>query len=274
MRVVVGTEPGKQGRENEDFAAVLPGAVVVIDGASAPAGVESGCSHSVAWYARTLGGLLAGAVTDRSLTLAEALEGSIERVVLTHTDTCDIGNPHSPSATVAVARTTGDRLEYLVLADSTVLLGRASGEPLAVTDDRLELLRHRIDRREETPPIGSDAHAFALLSRVEKFAAYRNQPGGFWVACTKPAAAREAVTGTLPLDDVASVSVMTDGATRLIDLFELKTWAGALDVLNEEGPAGLIRRTREAEASDPDGTRWPRGKARDDATAVHWVLRG
>lgn len=273
MRVVVGTEPGKPGRENEDFAAVLPGAVVVIDGASAPAGLESGCSHSVAWYARTLGGLLAGAVMDRSLTLAEALEDGIERVVLAHGGTCDIGSPHSPSATVAVVRAAGDRLEYLVLADSTVLFGRASGEPLAVIDDRLELLRRQIDEREEIPPSGSDAHAFALLSRVEKFAAYRNQPGGFWVASTKPAAAREALTGAVPLDDVASVSVMTDGATRLVDLFGLHTWAETLHVLNAEGPAGLIRQTREAEAADPDGKRWPRGKTRDDATAVHWILR-
>lgn len=273
MRVVVGTEPGQPGRENEDFAAVLPGAVVVIDGASAPAGVESGCSHSVAWYARTLGGLLAGAVTDRSLTLAEALEASIERVVLAHRDTCDTANPNSPSATVAVVRAAGDKLEYLVLADSTVLLNRVAGEPLAVTDDRLELLRQRIDRREETPPIGSDAHAFALLSRVEKFAAYRNQPGGFWVASTKPTAAREAITGAVPLDELASVSVMTDGATRLVDLFGLHTWTKALHVLDAEGPAGLIRQTREAEAADPDGKRWPRGKARDDATAVHWVLQ-
>ncbi|WP_232835298.1 protein phosphatase 2C domain-containing protein [Actinocorallia populi] len=271
--MAVGTEPGEPDRENEDFAAVLPGAVVVIDGASAPAGWESGCSHSVAWYARTLGGLLAGAVTDRSSTLAEALESAIERVVLAHGDTCDVGSPHSPSATVAVARATGDRLEYLVLADAMVLLGRASGEPLAVIDDRLEVLRRRIDTGEEIAPIGSDVRSFASLSRVEKFAAYRNRTEGFWVASTQPAAAREAVTGALPLADVVSVSAMTDGATRLVDLFGLCTWAGALDVLTREGPAGLIRRTREAEATDPDGKRWPRPKRRDDATAVHWTLQ-
>ncbi|WP_344452242.1 hypothetical protein [Actinocorallia aurantiaca] len=58
---------------------------------------------------------------------------------------------------------------------------------------------------------------------MEKFAAYRNHPGGFWVASTKPAAAREVLTGTVPLEEVASVSVMTDGATRLVDLFGLRT---------------------------------------------------
>ncbi|MEO3785551.1 protein phosphatase 2C domain-containing protein [Actinocorallia sp. B10E7] len=272
MRVAIGTEPERPGKENEDFAAVLPGAVVVIDGASAPPGLESGCAHSVAWYARTLGGLLAGVVTDPSLTLADALEAGIERVVLAHTDTCDVGNPHSPSATVAVARATGDELEYLVLADTTVLLARSRDEPLAVTDGRLEALRGRIDGLAEGPSLWGDTRAFARLSRVEKFAAYRNRPGGFWVAGTDPAAAREAVTGSLPLAEVLSVSVMTDGATRLVDLFGLRTWSGALDLLDEEGPAGLIRRTREAEASDPDGTRWPRAKASDDATVVHWTL--
>jgi len=270
--VTVGTEPGKPGRENEDFAAVLPGAVVVIDGASAPPGLEPGCTHSVAWYARTLGGLLAGAVADPSSTLAEALESAIGRVVLAHADTCDVGNPHSPSATVAVARARGDELEYLVLADSTVLLARSGGEPLAVTDDRVEVLRSRIEALGEGPLLRGDTRAFARLSRAEKIAAYRNRPDGFWVACTDPAAARQALTGSLPLDEVRSVSVMTDGASRLVDLFGLRSWAGTLDILDGEGPSGLIRRTREAEASDPDGTRWPRPKARDDATAVHWTL--
>ncbi len=272
MRVAVGTEPGTPGRENEDFAAVLPGAVIVIDGASAPEGLESGCSHSVAWYARTLGGLLAGAITDPSLTLAEALEASIERIVLAHADTCDVDNPHSPSATVAAARTTGDRLEYLALADSTLLLGRPHDEPLAITDDRLELLRKRIDDPENPPPTGNSPHAFALLSRAEKFAAWRNRPGGFWVAGTDPAAAREAVTGTVPLQEVTSVSALTDGATRLTDLFALHTWTTTLRILDTEGPAGLIQRTRAAETADPAGERWPRPKTSDDATAIHWVL--
>lgn len=36
------------------------------------------------------------------------------------------------------------------------------------------------------------------------------------------------------------------------------------------GPAQLIHNTRDAENSDSEGQRWPRGKGYDDATAVYW----
>ena len=47
-----------------------------------------------------------------------------------------------------------------------------------------------------------------------------------------------------------------------------------MTVLRDQGPAGLIRQVRAAEASDPDGARWPRSKARDDATALYWAQAG
>jgi hypothetical protein len=69
------------------------------------------------------------------------------------------------------------------------------------------------------------------------------------------------------------VTLLSDGATRLVDSFELADWKETLALLNSSGPDGLIRRVREAEADDPDGRRWPRGKAHDDATVLHWSLR-
>jgi len=34
------------------------------------------------------------------------------------------------------------------------------------------------------------------------------------------------------------------------------------------GPEAIITQVRAAEASDPDGQRWPRGKRHDDASAA------
>ena len=45
-----------------------------------------------------------------------------------------------------------------------------------------------------------------------------------------------------------------------------------IDVIREHGPAALIRQVRAAEDADPDRERWPRYKARDDATIVYWEL--
>jgi hypothetical protein len=66
--------------------------------------------------------------------------------------------------------------------------------------------------------------------------------------------------------------LLSDGASRLVDLFELATWEELLALLDESGPDELVRQVRAAEASDPEGRQWPRTKRGDDATAVYLVL--
>lgn len=273
MRVLIASEPGSPKGENEDFAAAAPGLLVMIDGAGAPAGLESGCVHSVSWYASHLGGLLLASAAKLAVGLDEALATSIEAVSTLHVRTCDLGHPGSPSATVALARVHGERLEHLVLSDAVLLLDQVDGNPAIITDDRLAAVIAGLDEPDEVSSLGSDEHTGRLRSRVEQLAAHRNQPGGFWVASTKPEAAFEALTGTTALEELNAVGLLSDGASRLADRFHLMSWRDLLAVLRKDGPAELIARTREAEATDPDGARWPRGKASDDASAIYSPLR-
>jgi hypothetical protein len=267
MRVLIATNPGTPGKDNEDFAAVTADAAVLLDGASAPAGLESGCTHSVAWYAQSLGGLLLAAIADTRVSLTDALAASIERVNGLHAGTCDLRHPGSPSATVVAVRIAGDRLEYLALSDSILMVERDGQDPLIITDARLEDVYPKLADQPATDP-GTE-----FLTHVENLAAFRNQPGGFWVASTNPDAAHQALTGSLPLADISAVALLSDGASRAVDRFHLLTWPDALDILHEHGPHALIARTRDAETRDPDRTRWPRAKASDDATAIYWPLR-
>jgi hypothetical protein len=273
VRAQIASEPARPSRENEDFAAAVPGGLVLLDGAGSPAGLPSGCSHSVAWYARTLGGLLAGAITNVSQTLTDALAASIASVNALHSGTCDLASPHSPSAAVALVRTVGERLDYLVLSDCTLLVDRLGAEPLVLCDNRLDEVHAKLGYPGSMPPPGSPERDAAMLAHVRALGDYRNQPGGFWVASTSPGAAREALTGSLPLTDVAAVALLTDGATRIVDVFGLLSWPDALRVLDDRGPAELIAQTRTAEASDPGCVRWPRSKTSDDATTAYWPLR-
>jgi hypothetical protein len=100
----------------------------------------------------------------------------------------------------------------------------------------------------------------------------RNKPGGYWVAAADPAAADQGITGNSPLTDLAAVALLSDGAGRLADRYHLATWPQIAATLSQHGPSELIRQVRAAEAADPEGARWPRGKIRDDATAVYWRL--
>lgn len=269
MRVALASEPGTADRPNEDFAAVVPGAAVLLDGAGYVPDAGTGCLHGVAWYARTLGGLLAAGVGDDRVPLPDLVGRGIEQVSRMHAGTCDLRHPATPSATVIVARQRDGSLEYLVLCDSVLLLQRRRGEPAAITDGQLDETVARL-----RPAAGTPDNDPAWRAYAQRLEAARNQQGGFWLAAADPAAAAHAVTGAEPLGAMSAVTLLSDGASRLADVFRLATWTEIAAILAGDGPAGLIRRVRAAEASDPQGRRWPRGKIHDDATAVHWQMAG
>jgi hypothetical protein len=91
------------------------------------------------------------------------------------------------------------------------------------------------------------------------------------VASFDPDAAGESITGKEPLDTLTAVVLLSDGASRLVDHFELATWPEFVRLARTAGPAAIIDQVRAAERSDPTGRRWPRGKSSDDATAAYAV---
>src|SRR5512135_1622323 len=140
MRVELATEPGTPGWPNEDFAAAAPGAAVLLDGCTTtPRGASTGCLHGVAWYARSLGGVLLGQISaDPAIALVGALANAIEQVRASHADECDLGNPLTPAATVTVVRATPAGFELLALADSVLVADYGKDRaPLVISD------RHR-----------------------------------------------------------------------------------------------------------------------------------
>jgi Protein phosphatase 2C len=269
VRAVLASLPARADRENEDFAAVTPSAAVLLDGAGIPAGLESGCLHGVAWYARTLGTvLLARITTAGSGPLADCLHDAIGEVRDRHSGSCDLGHDGSPSATVVAARASGDQFEYLVLSDSALVLSEVSGATRVLTDQRIEEVSRAHRAVLDRTPIGAPEHDAVFADYIRAARGLKNTAAGFWVASADPAAAGHALTGTVPLANIRAVLLLSDGASRLADVFGLVSWEQLADLVSAGGPAELIRLVRAAEATDPDGLRWPRGKATDDATAV------
>ncbi len=244
MRVTMTSAAARADHANEDFTGAVPTAAVLIDGAGIP-GTASICRHGVAWYAARLGGRLLdllSRVRDRALPalLAEA----IEQVTDDHRDTCDVADPISPSAAVAILRLSGGLAEHLVLGDAFVVLDRADGTPLVVSDPREVIISRSYQPALEAAAQGSDEY-HRLLRALR---ANRNRPGGFWVAKDDPRAAYEAITGACPISDLTSAALLSNGAARIVDRFRLTDWPGALAVLTAGGPAEIIRRVRQAEA--------------------------
>lgn len=231
------------GHRNEDHFAIGPDWAFVLDGATAPAGVDSGCVHDVVWLVRRLGGALAELLTTSDDALTDVLAEAIDRVRRAHADTCDLTNPNSPSSTVTLLRLR-DQAEHLVLADSPLVLD-VDGEVRPIVDGRIDRL----------PSYTREA-----------VADLRNSRDGFWVASTVPEAAHHAVTGTTP--PFRRAALLTDGASRHVDHFALTDWPGLLDLLDAEGPSSLLAEVRQAETN---GTPPRRAKHHDDATVIHWT---
>ncbi|MFF0091170.1 integrase [Streptomyces canus] len=272
MRVNLASQPAETGRENEDFAAAAPGAAVLLDGAGV-AKAETGCTHGVAWFSATLGGLLLSAVTAHpARPLAGCPADAISAVRSLHGDVCDLVHRASPTSTVVAVRAGVEVLEYLVLGDSSLLLvGRDVGATV-VTDRRLDDVGKRLRGPVDALPTGSPEHAAALAEHRDALTGLRNRPGGFWIAGPDPHVAEHAPTEAVPLDSLSSVTLLSDGATRLVDRFELSTWQETLALISSTDLDELIRRVRQAEVDDLEGRRWPRGKVHDDATVLHWTL--
>ncbi|MFF4650181.1 protein phosphatase 2C domain-containing protein [Streptomyces sp. NPDC001380] len=270
MQVEMAGEPQHPGRESEDFAAATPEALVLLDGSGPPAGTESGCRHGTAWYVRRLGVHLLARLTDRAdRTAAQCLADAIAETAALHGARCDLAHPDTPAATVVAVRRSGTALEYAVLGDSLLVLHPRAGEPRVVGDDQPfpagELLRRQV--REEAP--GSPERAAALTRYALAVRAARNSGHGPWIAAALPRAAEHARTGTVPLAGLRGLAALSDGAGRYVDLLGLGGWPEALALMAGSGPGELLARVRAAEASDPRCERWPRGKVRDDATAVY-----
>jgi hypothetical protein len=266
VRAAFATEAGNPDKLNEDWALVSPGLAVVLDGATAR--TETGCVHGVAWFAHQLGGAIIAAAALRATNLAGCLATAIDRVASLHPQ-CDLTNPGTPSAAVGIVRIVGDSLQYLVLSDIFVCLALHSGEQRVITDHRVSETAKAARATAAQLPIGSPEQVDALRQMKRAELAARNKPGGYWVAANDPAAAEEAITGSVPLHDITDLAVMTDGAARIIEPFGLMDWPGVFEVLRSQGPASLIRRVRGVELGDPDGKKWPRNKRSDDATILH-----
>jgi hypothetical protein len=253
MRVSAATEPGSPNVPNEDWLGVTPSAIVVLDGVTVPDVMAGGCSHGTPWYVRQLGMWLLDEATAGA-PLADALADSISAVAKLHPE-CDLAAEGAPSAAVGMLRATATEVEYLVLADLTILLETSPGGIKVITDNRVAASVAGV------PTSGPD-----VGDRIaERRAADRNRPGGYWVAAADPEAAAHAVTGTVPASGLVRAAVMTDGASRAGDMFGWP-WEAVFRM----DAADLITDMRWTEAQDQLCVRWPRFKASDDATVVFW----
>jgi hypothetical protein len=250
MHAAIATQAGSPDSANEDWAGVLiPGLAVVLDGLSAPDGTGTGCRHGTPWFVSQLGPRVLAQAADSSRSLVDALAEAIQQVASLHPG-CDLKHPGTPSATMVLLRAGDEGAEYLALADAVLLLDTADGLQV-VSDERVNRLAGKEREAANRMPAG---WALKLRRRAQLTRALRrarNQPGGHWVAAADPQAASQAVTGSLPSKTLRRAVLLSDGASRLVDLFELATWEELLALLDENGPRSCCARSAPPRPSTP-----------------------
>jgi hypothetical protein len=269
MKVMMASDSGHVGRPNEDFVGAVPGAVVLLDGAGIP-GTESICRHGVAWYSHTLGTtLLAQLSREPGIDLVTALADSIEHVTGQHRHTCDVADPSSPQSTVAIIRFDADHADFLVLADVFVVLDSSEARPQVVTDSREVDVRYECSSVLRDLRTGTPEYERTKLSVIDALRARRNQPGGYWIAKDDPHAATQAVTGSVPLEQLSGAALLSNGASRVVDPYRLAEWPAVLDLMRTRGPDEIIRRVRKAETKARATDSIPDSRLADDATVAY-----
>ena len=250
-------------RPSEDVVAVLPNAVVLLDGATTlDPDLPSG-----GWYASRLAGELSGRLVGYpDADLADLLAAAIKALARDN----GLVPGESPSSTVALLRWNDHVVEGLVLADSPIIAFTADGE-FPLVDGRLAAMPRGAgyrDRLASGAGYGDD-HVVALRAAATSMSRRRNTDEGFWVAEADPDAAHYAERATWPRAALTTVLMASDGVSCGVDTYRVfPDWAAVRDLAVAEGAEAVLDRVRAAELDDPHGTRWPRAKPHDDQALV------
>ena len=241
---------------------LLPRAVAVLDGASAPDPAE----RDGGWYADQLAGQLASRL-EGPYDLGTVLADAIAAVTSEHR----LVPGRSPSSTVTLLRWDAEQVEALVLGDSPLVVVTAAGIEVLV-DERLAAVApaQRVAYHDRLAAGGGydDGHRDLLRALVGEQRRHRNRPDGYWIAEAAPAAAGHALTRRWPAAEVRAALLVSDGVSRGVGR-AVPDWAAALDLVDRHGPDALLDAVRAPERADPDGRAWPRAKAYDDQALVH-----
>ena len=249
-------------KPTQDRTVLLPDAVAVLDGASAPDPSE----RDGGWYAEQLATELAARLADRRLDLTTVLADAIAAV----TSAYRLVPGSSPSSTVTLLRWDADRVDGLVLGDSPLVVFTGDTAEVVV-DERLNGVApgQRVAYHDRLARGGGydEAHRELLRALVGEQRRHRNRPDGYWIAEATPVAAGQALTRSWPAGAVTAALLASDGVSRGIGR-AVPDWAAALRLIEDEGPNALLDAVRAPEQADPDGRHWPRSKPYDDQALI------
>jgi serine/threonine protein phosphatase PrpC len=261
-------------RVNEDLFGSRATAVWVLDGATgiAEERVLPGSSDA-RWLVEVVTDALGDAI-ERNLALPELWRVVAEAVVSAFArDALRPGAPamDMPCACLGMTRIFGTDLELANIGDSHIVHrgrdGRVScfgSSNLPALDESVRAQATQLQsshlRRDEIWPL--------LLPLLRRNRGLMNLPEGYWIVDVSARWLEHVETSTRTTEAGDTLLLATDGFWRLVDTYGRHDPASLLASALDAGLAPLVGELRAIEATDGECRRYPRLKARDDATAV------
>lgn len=276
IRIIGATTIKGDGRVNEDTHGAAASAAWVVDGATGVAPAALFGASDAAWYAETFGAALAAALAEFADADTRSIAaGVIRNVRDRYLSALDAGaSPENPpSAAFAMIRAVGGGVEASALGDCAVLYRHAGGDVRRFTSHSVADLeaatRAMLKTAQAAFPTAAPAEILEKLKpHIRKARKLMNTVDGYWILSIHEAAAAHIAVETLAAAPDAPILLMSDGFSRLVDVFNATDDAGLYDAVLKEGPEALAEQLRKLEAADAGCRRYARVKTSDDATCV------
>ncbi|MFT3996764.1 MAG: protein phosphatase 2C domain-containing protein [Asticcacaulis sp.] len=271
MKIVSqGTDRG--GVFNEDAIGASANAVWVVDGATSLGPSRMAGTSDAAWFAHQVSRSLSHATGDAQARLSAAITEA--RDIYAALGPLPAEPWAMPSAGVAIVREDGDHLEIASLGDVRVWVVAADGEVVRLPGgEALEAfdtaaLERLMAIRAEQGPIPLKAARLQLDPMLRETRAKMNRESGYWVLSLDAGCLAGLQVTRLPLRDVQFVLMATDGFYDLWGIYDVPLEEVLNGLADGQGEA-FLEHLRDTERADPEGLRYPRFKAHDDAS---WMM--
>lgn len=277
------TDAGHPARTNEDGLGWNAVAAFVLDGATmlGPSVVAAPLTDA-AWLSGTIASWLRDRVKP-GVTTQDALRDAIthaakqfEAMASDHVAPWCYPVASLLGVRTAVTGADAPGIELFGLGDAVAFVKDSTGSVSRWTpavyerDNERASARAALARNGGFDGVGAAYGEEQALQELRRKRMQHNQPGGAsWLAGVVPEAADRLRVSALGVGGPVTVLLCTDGFAELVDHYERYDPESLLDAAGRRGLASLLGELRHIEhAEDPAGTRYPRFKQSDDATAL------
>ncbi len=264
------------GKPNDDWIGYDERVAVVADGATGLGGkrLVSSDDSDAQWIAKASVNHFLNARTDDAVRdLVREINDHAVTVVARENDLADIPRYAWPMAGFIMARMQDGIIEISGLGDCVALIRMSDGfvERFSALPQsgaaEISAARQSMERD------GCSWEAIRspqVLDELRERRAANNTPeSGVWTLGLSREACEHVFTIALPVPEVDSIMLMSDGFSAAEENYGLYDRAGMIEAARGKGLASILAEIRHVERIiDPEATRYPRYKRSDDSSAI------